>query len=168
MCEARFALSSIARPRAISSSASRTASTFSRGGWQVTRFMARSGCSSGWWTIGSHRTSRSGTSRHAPMAPSAGPSSSSTDRAMSTSAQREGCYTPPEQSSTAIRFAIVPQSAIAMSAHSKCGAAPTRLRGGFLATFMRTPAMSLAHWPKPRLSNNRAGSAKRSRCVLLT
>ncbi len=107
-------------------------------------------------------------SRHAPMAPSAGPSSSSTDRAMSTSAQREGCCTPPEQSSTAIRFAIVPQSAIAMSAHSKCGAAPTRLRGGFLATFMRTPAMSLAHWPKPRLSNNRAGSAKRSRCVLLT
>ena len=125
-------------------------------------------CSSGWWTIGSHRTSRSGTSRHAPMAPSAGPSSSLTDRAMPTSAQREGCCTPPEQSSTAIRFAIVPQSAIAMSAHSKCGAAPTRLRGGFPATFMRTPAMSLAHWPKPRLSNNRAGSAKRPRCVLLT
>jgi transposase len=29
-------------------------------------------------------------------------------------------------------------------------------------------AKGRAHWPKPRLSNNRAGSAKRSRCVLLT
>ena len=51
---------------------------------------------------------------------------------------------------------------------SKCSAALTRLRGKFLVIFMRMPAMSPAHWPKPRLSNNRAGSAKRSRCVLLT
>ena len=35
-----------------------------------------------------------------------------------------------------------------------------------LAIFMRTPAMSPAHWPKPRLSSNHAGSAKRSRCGL--
>jgi hypothetical protein len=76
--------------------------------------MARSDCSSGWWTVRSRRTSRSGTSRHAPMAPSAGPTSSSTDRATSTSARMESCCTPPEQSSTAERFAVVPQSAIAL------------------------------------------------------
>jgi hypothetical protein len=81
-----------------------------------------------WWTVRSRRTSRSGTSRHAPMAPSAGPTSCSTDRAISTSAQRESCCIPPEQSSTAVRFAIVPQSAIAISARSKCSAAPTRLQ----------------------------------------
>lgn len=45
-------------------------------------------------------------------------------------------------------------------------AAPTRLRGRFLAMFMRTPEMSPAHWPKPRLSNSHAESAKRSRCSL--
>jgi hypothetical protein len=116
----------------------------------------------------SRRISRSGTSRHAPMAPSAGPTSSSTDRATSTSARMASCCTPPEQSSTAVRFAIVPQSAIAMAAHSKCSAAPIRLRDRYLVIFMRTPATSPAHWPKPRLSNNHAGSARRSRCVLLT
>ena len=31
----------------------RDASIFSRGGWQVTPFMARSGCSSGWWNVNS-------------------------------------------------------------------------------------------------------------------
>ena len=45
---------------------------------------------------------------------------------------------------------------------------PIRLRGGFLAIFMRTPATSPVYWRKPRLSNNHAGSAKRSKCVLLT
>src|SRR5262249_25595484 len=50
----------------------------------------------------------------------------------------------------------------------KISAAPMRLRGGFLAIFMRTPAMSSARWPKPKLSNNHAENAKRSRCVLLT
>ena len=45
---------------------------------------------------------------------------------------------------------------------------PHAFAAGFLAIFMRTPAMSLAHWPKPRLSNNHAGSAKRSRCGLRT
>jgi transposase len=133
---------------------------------RLTPFMARSGCSSGWRTVTSRRTSRSGTNRHDPMAPSAGPISSSTDRATSTSARMESCCTPQEQSSTAVRFAIVPQSAIAISALSKCSAAPTRLRGRFPAILMRTPAMSPAHWPKPRLSNNHAGSAKRSRCSL--
>ena len=39
----------------------------------------------------------------------------------------ESCCTPPEQSSTAVaRFAIVPRSAIAIPARSKCSAAPTR------------------------------------------
>ena len=88
-------------------------------GSPATLSMARSGCSSGWWTVRSRRTSRSGTSRHAPMAPSAGPTSSSTDRATSTSARMESCCTPPEQSLTAVRFAIVPQSSIAMPARSK-------------------------------------------------
>ena len=122
------------------------------------------------WLVdrGSHRTSRSGTSRHAPMAPLAGPTSSLIGSATSISVRKESCCTLPEQSSTAVHFAIVPRSAIAMSAHSKCGAALTLLRGGFLAIFMRTHAMSPAHWPKPPLSNNHAGSAKRSRCVLLT
>ena len=44
----------------------------------------------------------------------------------------------------------------------------TRLRGRFLAILMKTPAMSPVHWPIPRLSNNHAGSAKRSRCGLRT
>ena len=61
-------------------------------------------------------------------------------------------------------FAIVPQSSIAMPARSKCSAARTRLRGRFPAIFMRTLAIWRAHWPKPRLSNNHAGSARRSRC----
>ena len=37
-----------------------------------------------------------------------------------------------------------------------------------LAIFMKTPAISPVHWPIPRLSNNHAGSAKRSRCGLRT
>ena len=41
------------------------------------------------------------------------------DRATSTSARMESCCTPPEQSLTAVRFAIVPQSSIAMPAPSK-------------------------------------------------
>ena len=40
------------------------------------------------------------------------------------------------------------------------------LAAEFPAILMRTPAMSPAHWPKPRVSNNHAGSAKRSRCSL--
>jgi hypothetical protein len=40
-----------------------------------------------------------------------------------------------------------------------------RLRGGFLAIFMRTPAMSSAHWPKPKLSNNHAFGWYREDCV---
>ena len=51
------------------------------------RLMARSGCSSGWWIAISRRTFRCGTSRHATMAPSAAPTSSSTRDATSTSAQ---------------------------------------------------------------------------------
>ena len=72
------------------------------------------------------------------------------------------------RASTAVCFAIVPQSAMAISARSKCSAAPTRLCDKFLVILMRMPAMSRAHWPKPRLSNNHGGSAKRSRCILLT
>jgi hypothetical protein len=86
--------------------------------------MARSSCSSGWWTVRSLRASWSGTSWHAPMAASAGPTSSSTDRVTSTSPRMASCRTPPQQSSTAVRFAIVPQRAIAMVAHSKCSATP--------------------------------------------
>ena len=71
------------------------------------------------------------------------------------------------QSLTAVRFAIVPQSAIAISARSNA-ALPPHACATILVIFMRMPAMSPAHWPKPRLSNNHAGSAKRSRCVLLT
>ena len=97
----------------------------------------------------SRRMFRSGTSRHAPMAPSAGPTLSSTDCATSTSARMESCCTPPEQSLTAVRFAIVPQSAIAISARSKCSAAPARLCDKFLVIFMRMPAM------RPRTGQNR-------------
>ena len=85
------------------------------------------------------RTSRSGISRRAPMGLSAGPTLSSTDRAMSTSARVESCCTPPEQLSRAARIAIVPQNAIAMPARSKCGAAPTCPCGRFLATFRGRP-----------------------------
>lgn len=81
-------------------------------------------------------------------------------------ARVESCCTPPERSLRVARFAIVPQNAIAMSAHSKCNAAPIHLCGRFLAIFMRTLAMSPAHSPKRRLSNDRVGSAKRSRCGL--
>src|SRR6202008_3913955 len=47
-------------------------------GSEVTLLTAQYGCSSGWWIARSHRTSRCGTSRLAPMAPSAEPTSSST------------------------------------------------------------------------------------------
>ena len=36
------------------------------------------------------------------------------------------------------------------------------------AIFMRTLAMSPAHWPRPRLTNNHVANAKRSRCGLHT
>ena len=78
-----------------------------------------------------------------------GPTSSSTDRATSTSARMESCCTPPEQSLTAVRFAIVPQSLIAISALSKCFAALTRLRGRFLVIFMGRPRC------RPRTGQNR-------------
>ena len=55
------------------------ASIFGPRGSRATRLMARSGCSSGWWIATSRRIFRYGTSRHAPMAPSAGPTSSLTD-----------------------------------------------------------------------------------------
>src|SRR6185503_9846738 len=50
----------------------------------------------------------------------------------------------------------------AMVARSKCSAPPTRLCGRFPAIFMRTLAMSPAHWPRPRLTNNHVANAKRS------
>ena len=105
---------------------------------------------------------------NAPMAPSAAPILSSTGSATSISVQVESCCTRPEQSSTAVRFAIVPQSAIAISVLSNCSVPPTRLRGKFPAIFMRMLAMSPAHWPRPRLTNNHVANAKKSRCGLPT
>ena len=75
---------------------------------------------------------------------------------------------PPEQSSTAVRFAIVPQRSIAMSARSRCVVVPARRCDMSLAICTRMPAMSPAPRPRPRLTNNRVGSAKRSRCGLRT
>ena len=54
------------------------------------------------------------------MAPSAALTSSSIESATSISLRVESCCIPPEQSSTAVRFAIVPQRSIAMSARSRC------------------------------------------------
>jgi IS5 family transposase len=69
-----------------------------------------------------------------------------------------------EQSSMAIRFAIVPRSATAIPVLSNCGVVQTRLRGGFPVMSMKTLAMPPAHWPTLRLTNNHAGSAKKWRC----
>ena len=66
------------------------------------------------------------------------------------------------------RFAIVPQRSIAMSARSRCVVVPARRCDMSLAICTRMPAMSPAPWPRPRLTNNRVGSAKRSRCGLRT
>ena len=70
-----------------------------------------------------------------------------------------------EPSSTAVRFAIVPQSAIAMSARSKCGVAPHAARHipRDLHEDARDVARALA---KTELTNNHAVNAKKSRCDL--
>ena len=54
-------------------SASAAASIFGPRGSQATLFMARSGCSSGWWIVRSPRTFRCGTSRRALTVPSVEP-----------------------------------------------------------------------------------------------
>jgi integrase len=63
-------------------------------------------------------------------------------------------------------FAIVLRRAIAMFARSRCDVVPVRRWYMYLATCMRMLAMLPAHWPRPRLTNNRVGNAKRSRCDL--
>jgi len=68
-------------------SGSAAASICGRRGSQVILFMARSGCSSGWWSARSPRTFRCGTSRRATTVPSAEPTSSSTGSVIFTFAQ---------------------------------------------------------------------------------
>ena len=64
----------------------------------------------------------------------------------------------------ALRY--VPPRPTAMSARSRCGVVPPRRCDMYLAICMRTPAMSLAHWPRPRLSSNRVAAASALRCCL--
>ena len=74
------------------------------------------------------------------------------------------CCIPPERCTTAICFAIVLPSSIAVSAPSKCNAAPTCLHDRFLAISTKTPGMSPAPSPRPRLSRNHATIASVLRC----
>ena len=83
------------------------------------------------------------------------------ESATSISVRVESCCLPPEQSSTAVRFAIVPQRSIATSVRSRCVVVPARRCDMSLAICTRMPAMSPAPWPRPRLTNNRVGSAKK-------
>jgi hypothetical protein len=139
--------------------ASRTASIFSRGGWQVTPFYAAIRLLSGWWTVRSRRTSRPDKSAR---------SDGIFSRADFVFERSRNVYiclngkllrtTGTVIDGSTLRYRA---QAIAIPARSKCSAAPTCLRDRFLAMFMRTPAMSPVHWPKPRLSNNHAASAKR-------
>ena len=100
------------------------------------------------------------------MGLSRGPTSALIRNATSMSARTTSCFTQQEPCTTAMHFAIVPPRPTAMSARSRCDVVPARRCDMYLAICMRTPAMSLAHWPRPRLSSNRVAAASALRCCL--
>jgi hypothetical protein len=86
--------------------------------------------------------------------------------ATSMSARTTSCCAQLEPCTTAMHFAIAPPKPTAMSARLRCDVVPARRCDTYLAICMRTPAMSLAHWPKPRLSSDRVAAASALRCCL--
>jgi transposase len=86
--------------------------------------------------------------------------------ATSMSARTTRCCTRLEPCTTAMHFAIAPPSPTAMSARSKCGVVPALRCDIYPAISMKAPEMSLARWPRPTLSSNRAAAASALRCCL--
>ena len=131
----------------------------------VSRFMARSGYSSGWWIVTSRRTSRSGQVgtirwhlqpgrlRLQPIAQHLHLPEWKAAAYHRNSHRRQ--YASLSCLKARLRFCAFKMQC--------CPNTPARQ---IPRDLMMTPAMSPAHWSKPRLSNNHAGSAKKSRCSL--
>ncbi len=129
--------------------------------------MAQPPTSTGWSTSrGSHRMSRSSTSRSATTGHSIGKTSRSTRSVTFTSARRARVSRRRAGWSTMGRRHCFTSRACStvVSVHSGRDAVQGRLLGGSRVVSTRRPGTLLVGWPRQRHSSNHAAIARRSRC----